>query len=73
MRACIVTVLVWLLLGLPGYGMWLGYCEHQRPRVWTCRQAQGTAVLLILGGPLTSFEYWCLTGFAEHGYKWTCP
>jgi len=71
------AVVLWLLCGVPSYGMWLAYFQAQwdspQQAAKHCREDAGAGALTILGGPITTTVYFFLEGFAEHGFKWRCP
>lgn len=75
---CLVLIVAWLLCGVLPYGM--TFAQHMREfppdarGTFTCRQHMAFSMgWSFAGGPITLLITPFVTGFAEDGFKWTCP
>jgi hypothetical protein len=67
---------VWFTFGFFAWGAALGESrfEHHGWSTTDCRHDQSLSLFWgEAGGPISFVGILALSGFAEHGFQWTCP
>lgn len=70
MSTCnIILILVWIVCGVTGYGITVGYFDNEYPmheKQWGSRIF---GIFIGLGGPVGLFASFILSGCCKHGLK----
>jgi hypothetical protein len=67
-----VLIAVWLMCWLLNVGMILAQTRQESPLLWpkVRRSDMGYATVISVFGPIATLVIFCITGFAEHGWRW---